>query len=143
MVRRLVKYGPGHKRDAGIEWLSRSDFGPDCLGGLGRRRLPAKPGTRVQVRAWSSLKILQKSSKSEKTRRPGVALSRLLASPLHLWSFCHVYRLFCHVFGPFVTFMGHRAPGSVLIHLSGSLKCFLKLLCRFAGDSNAGLQVLS
>ena len=60
MVRRLVKYGPGHKRDAGIEWLSRSDFGPDCLGGLGRRRLPAKPKTRVRVLALPTPENLPK-----------------------------------------------------------------------------------
>ena len=131
MVRRLVKYGPGHKRDAGIEWLSRSVCEPGCLSGLVRRRLLAKPETRVRVLALPTPKILQKSSKSEKI---------LDCSPLDLTCVPFMIR--------FVSFMVRSVSFMALpchlwyavrrvvcsFDLSGILKCYLEpLLCRFAG----------
>ena len=74
---RLVKYKPACKQAAGLEWLGRSDFEPGCLSSLVRRRWFALRGTRVQAPASPSPKILQKSSRSEKTRGPGDAPARL------------------------------------------------------------------
>ena len=134
MVRRLVKYGPGHKRDAGIELLSRSVCEPGCLSGLVRRRLLAKPETRVRVLALPTPKILQKSSKSEKTRGPGDAC------PVY-WPFRHVYGHSVTFTAFFVTFLVFLSRLWVTVRrvvcsfsLSSVLKCCLEpLLCRFAG----------
>ena len=112
--RRLVKYWISSILDAGLEWLGRSDFEPGCLSGLVRRRWFALLGTRVQAPASSSPKILQKSSKSEKIRGPGDALSSLLdilSSLLHLRP---VYYLFRPVYCISVQYTGRGASASVL-----------------------------
>ena len=75
LVRQLVNICPGKYQYGRIDWFGRSGAEPSCLGGLVRRRLLAKPETRVQVLALPTPKILSKSSKSAKievqeTHRP-------------------------------------------------------------------------
>ena len=111
---RLVKYCPGSIPVTGIEWLSRSGNGPGCLYGLVRRRLTTMPETRVRVLAWSSPKILQKSSRCEKTDVQVARLASSLPSRPVYMSFRPVYMSFRPVYRPFVRYTCHRAPGSVL-----------------------------
>jgi len=128
----LVKYCPGSILDAGLEWLSRSDFEPGCLRSLVRRRLFALLGTRVRVLASPSPKILQKSSKSEKT------VVRETRCPVY-WSFCPVYWTSVQFTAFLVQFTAF--PSSILdavrrlvcsFPLAVILKCCLEpLLCLF------------
>ena len=138
---RLVKYKPACKQAAGLEWLGRSDFEPGCLSSLVRRRWFALRGTRVQAPASPSPKILQKSSKSEKTRGPGDAPSRLLVFLACLLVLRPVYCIFCLVYWLSGLFTCLGASASVLFSLPSILKsCLEPLLCLFGPrwDSNQG-----
>ena len=137
---RLVKYCPGSKQAAGLEWLSRSDFEPSCLGGLVRRRLTAKPESRVRVLAWSSPQNPPKIFKIWENRGPVywtssllVALSSLLVILSSLLPFRPVY--WTHCVGQCALFPVRHSEV-----LSGT---FAVSLLGLAGDSNLGLGVLS